>query len=80
LTFSIDPQAVIPWVVKATFSILEVAAKTPTIKRVVLASSSSESYMLFPNRDGRQVGERMHILEIFNRFIGPASNNNRYLE
>lgn len=55
LSFSSDPNAVIPWVVKATLKILEMAASKPSIKRVVLASSSTASYMILPDPNGRQV-------------------------
>jgi len=55
LTFGTDPKAVIPWVVQASLNILEAAAKRPSIKRVVLASSSSATYMLSPDPNGRQI-------------------------
>lgn len=44
LTFGSDPQAVIPWVVDAIRKILLVASKQPSIKRVVLTSSSRAAY------------------------------------
>ena len=49
---STDPAAVIPWVVKATTNILESAAGMPSIKRVVLVSSSNGLSMLAPNPNG----------------------------
>lgn len=55
LTFSGDPNAVIPWVVNATLNILEVAAQKPSIKRVVLCSSSSTTYNLVAEPNGRQI-------------------------
>lgn len=57
MTFSGDPNAVIPWVVKATLNILEVAAQTATIKSVVLVSSSSTTYSMLPDPNGRQLDE-----------------------
>ncbi|KAI9035955.1 uncharacterized protein KD926_002567 [Aspergillus affinis] len=55
LTFGCDPNAVIPWVVQATLSILEIASRKPSIKRVVLVSSSSATYPLTPDPAGRQL-------------------------
>ncbi|GES57883.1 NAD dependent epimerase/dehydratase [Aspergillus terreus] len=55
LTFSTDPEAVIPWVVQATVGILEEAAKRSSVKRVVLVSSSSATYMLNPAPEGRTI-------------------------
>ncbi|KAL4791075.1 NAD dependent epimerase/dehydratase [Aspergillus venezuelensis] len=55
LSFSSDPNAVIPWVVRAAVKILEIAAKKTSIKRVVLASSSTASYMILPDPKGRDV-------------------------
>ncbi|KAE8381963.1 hypothetical protein BDV26DRAFT_278373 [Aspergillus bertholletiae] len=49
LTFGNDPNAVIPWVVRATQNILEAAAKTPSVKRVVLTSSSTAALTPIPN-------------------------------
>lgn len=57
MSFSGDPYAVIPWVVQATLNILEVAAQTTTIKSVVLASSSSTTYSMLPDPNGRQLDE-----------------------
>ncbi|KAL4893272.1 NAD dependent epimerase/dehydratase [Aspergillus ambiguus] len=55
LTFGTDPEAVIPWVIQATLNILEAAAKRPSIKRMVLVSSSSATYMLDPRPNGRTI-------------------------
>lgn len=44
LTFSSKPDAVIPWVIDATRTILEAASKHSTIRRVVLTSSSRACY------------------------------------
>ncbi|PLB48132.1 NAD dependent epimerase/dehydratase [Aspergillus steynii IBT 23096] len=55
LSFSSDPNAIIPWVVQATLNILEIAARKQRVRRVVLASSSSASYMILPDPNGRQV-------------------------
>ncbi|GES60047.1 NAD(P)-binding protein [Aspergillus terreus] len=48
MSSSSDPNAVIPWVVNATLNVLAAAAKTPSVKSVVLLSSSSAAYMTFP--------------------------------
>ncbi|KAJ5815996.1 hypothetical protein N7447_008229 [Penicillium robsamsonii] len=50
LTFSSDPNAVIPWVTDAVRKVLEVASRTETIKRVVLTSSSRASYTSLPGK------------------------------
>ncbi|KAJ5778688.1 hypothetical protein N7520_001934 [Penicillium odoratum] len=55
VTFSNDPHAVIPWVTQAIKNILEAAAKTPSIKRVVLVSSSSTTNLLYPDPRGREL-------------------------
>lgn len=55
MTFENDPSAVIPWVVQAMKNILEAAAKRPTVKRVVLVSSSSTTYDLHPDPNGREI-------------------------
>ncbi|KAL0934614.1 aldehyde reductase ii [Colletotrichum truncatum] len=49
VSFNDDPSAVIPWVVKATETVLATAAKFPGIKRVVLTSSSSATLIPEPN-------------------------------
>ncbi|KAB8070381.1 hypothetical protein BDV29DRAFT_198028 [Aspergillus leporis] len=53
LSFKPDPQAMIPWVVKATLKIVEAATKEPSVKRIVLTSSSSAAYTLRPDPNGR---------------------------
>ncbi|PYI09456.1 NAD dependent epimerase/dehydratase [Aspergillus sclerotiicarbonarius CBS 121057] len=55
LSFNSDPNAVIPWVVQATLNILELAARRASIKRVVLVSSSTAAYMIFPDPNRRDV-------------------------
>ncbi|KAJ5362116.1 hypothetical protein N7541_002960 [Penicillium brevicompactum] len=55
LSFGSDPKAVIPWVVQATLNILEVASRKTSIKRVVLTSSSSATYPLTPEPNGRKL-------------------------
>lgn len=55
MTFENDPSAIIPWVVQAMKNILEAAAKRPTVKRVVLVSSSSTTYDLHPDPKGREI-------------------------
>lgn len=57
MTFSGDPDLVIPWVVKAAVNVLEVAALEPTIKRFVLVSSSSTLYDMRPEPNGRRVDQ-----------------------
>ncbi|KAL5355835.1 NAD dependent epimerase/dehydratase [Aspergillus floccosus] len=51
MSFSSDPNAVIPWVVNATMKILAAAAQTSSVKRVVLVSSSSAAYLTLPGED-----------------------------
>ncbi|KAL5332432.1 NAD(P)-binding protein [Aspergillus crustosus] len=48
VTFGSDPHKVIPYVVAATEAILEAASKVPSIKRVVLTSSSVAATILQP--------------------------------
>ncbi|KAJ6018215.1 hypothetical protein N7451_001594 [Penicillium sp. IBT 35674x] len=55
VSFSNDPKAVIPWVVRAIHNMLEAAAKTASIKRVVLVSSSSTTDNLYPDPRGREI-------------------------
>ncbi|KAF9889633.1 hypothetical protein FE257_007141 [Aspergillus nanangensis] len=50
LTFSPDPESVIPWVVGATLNVLE-AAQQHSVKRVVLVSSSSAADMMTPSAE-----------------------------
>ncbi|QRD94634.1 hypothetical protein F9C07_2205416 [Aspergillus flavus] len=54
--------AAIPWVVKATTNILESAAGMPSIKRVVLVSSSNGLSMLTPSPNGGVLHESKLIL------------------
>ncbi|KAK2013439.1 NAD dependent epimerase/dehydratase [Colletotrichum eremochloae] len=49
VSLSDDPNAVVPWVVKATETTLAVAAKQPSVKRVVLTSSSFAASGVVPN-------------------------------
>lgn len=58
MTFAIDPSSVIPWVTQAMKNLLNAASKTPTIKRVVLVSSSSAAYDLHPDPEGREIDTR----------------------
>ncbi|KAL4892961.1 NAD dependent epimerase/dehydratase [Aspergillus ambiguus] len=44
VSFSSNPNEVIPWVIDAIRTILEAASKRPTIRRVVLTSSSRATY------------------------------------
>lgn len=57
MSFSKDPNAVIPWVVRATETVLAAAAKFPAIKRVVLTSSSSAVIIPETNKAGVRVDE-----------------------
>lgn len=59
MSFSKDPNAVIPWVVRATETVLAAAAKFPAIKRVVLTSSSSAVIIPETNKAGVRVDESM---------------------
>lgn len=47
-----DPSVVIPNAVKATLNILKAASKRPTVKQVVLTSSSTAAYT--PNANGER--------------------------
>ncbi|KAJ5376715.1 hypothetical protein N7509_013601 [Penicillium cosmopolitanum] len=55
VSFNNDPKAVIPWVVKATQDLLKSAACHPSVKRVVLASSSTATYLSWPDASGRTI-------------------------
>ncbi|KAI8166748.1 Aldehyde reductase 2 [Colletotrichum sp. SAR 10_70] len=57
VSFSKDPNAVIPWVVRATETVLAAAAKFSAIKRVVLTSSSSAVIIPETNKPGVRVDE-----------------------
>ncbi|PLB54046.1 putative cinnamoyl-CoA reductase [Aspergillus steynii IBT 23096] len=48
VSLNTDPAQVIPWVVRATLDVLELAAQRPAIKRVVLVSSSTALYSIHP--------------------------------
>ncbi|KAJ5800795.1 uncharacterized protein N7518_002863 [Penicillium psychrosexuale] len=48
LTFSSDPNAVIPWVKDSVLKVLEAASRTETIQRVVLTSSSRAAFTSLP--------------------------------
>lgn len=51
LEFSPDPNFVIPPVIEGTVSILKAAAKEPSVKSVVLTSSSTAALMPVPNKE-----------------------------
>ncbi|OLN81367.1 Aldehyde reductase 2-like protein 7, partial [Colletotrichum chlorophyti] len=57
VSFRDDADAVINWVVKATQGVLAAAAKQPSVKRVVLTSSSSAVVFPVPNQTGVRVDE-----------------------
>ncbi|KAF6808326.1 aldehyde reductase ii [Colletotrichum musicola] len=57
VSFDQDPEKVIPWVVKATENLLRIAAKFPSIKRVVLTSSSTAASFPETNKKGIVVTE-----------------------
>lgn len=48
MSFNNDPAKVIPGVKRATLSVLEAAARTPSVTRVVLTSSSTAATMPKP--------------------------------
>lgn len=52
-----DPNAVIPKVVGGAINALKAAAKEPSVKRVVLTSSSSAALIPQPNAEGIVVTE-----------------------
>ncbi|CCF37374.1 NAD dependent epimerase/dehydratase [Colletotrichum higginsianum] len=52
-----DPNAAIPWVVKATESALAAAAKHSSVKRVVLTSSAFAAVVPIPDKKGVHVDE-----------------------
>ncbi|KAJ5733226.1 NAD dependent epimerase/dehydratase [Penicillium manginii] len=53
VSFNDDPNAVIPWVVQATQDLLKAASRRSSIKRVILASSSTATYLTWPDPNGR---------------------------
>ncbi|OHW98953.1 NAD-dependent epimerase dehydratase [Colletotrichum incanum] len=57
VSFTDDPNAAIPRVVRATESALEAAAKQPSVKRVVLTSSAFAASIPAPNKKGVYVDE-----------------------
>ncbi|CAI4214175.1 unnamed protein product [Parascedosporium putredinis] len=57
LTFGGNPEATIPWVIKASLNMLEAAASTPTVKRFVLTSSSTAVIIPVADRVGVRVTE-----------------------
>lgn len=52
ISFSNDPDAVIPWVVAGTVNLLKAAANEPLVKSVVLTSSSAAAYFPEANKEG----------------------------
>lgn len=63
MTFGSDPEAIIPWVIKASENMLEAAASKPTIKRFVLTSSSTAVVIPVADKEGVRVDEGMHNRE-----------------
>ncbi|KAJ5519845.1 aldehyde reductase [Penicillium fimorum] len=57
LSFSSDPNTVIPWVKQATVTLLEAAASHESVKRFVLTSSSAAAIIPIPNQEGIRVDE-----------------------
>ncbi|KAE8386159.1 NAD dependent epimerase/dehydratase [Aspergillus alliaceus] len=57
VTFNPDPDTVIPWVVRAILNILEAASKQPSVKRVVLTSSSTAALVPIVGAEGVRVDE-----------------------
>ncbi|PKS08375.1 hypothetical protein jhhlp_005319, partial [Lomentospora prolificans] len=57
VTFGSDPEAIIPWVIKASENMLEAAASKPTIKRFVLTSSSTAVVIPVADKEGVRVDE-----------------------
>lgn len=79
ITFNQDPDAVIPWVIAGTVNLLKAAASQPSVKSVVLTSSSSAAYIPEANKEGvidesRQTGQSLN----FSRAVLIALH--RYLE
>ncbi|KAH8693804.1 hypothetical protein BGW36DRAFT_383771 [Talaromyces proteolyticus] len=52
LSMNPDAKAVIPWVVNATLNALQAASGQPSVKRVVLTSSSAAAFISQPNVKG----------------------------
>lgn len=61
MSFRQEPNAVIPWVVKATETVLATAARFPAIRRVVLTSSSTAIIIPETNKPGVRVDESKHL-------------------
>ncbi|KAJ5463745.1 NAD-dependent epimerase/dehydratase [Penicillium sp. IBT 31633x] len=57
VTFSADPEQVIPWVVRAIHNVLEAASRHCDIQRVVLTSSAIAAVFPEPNKEGIVVRE-----------------------
>ncbi|KGO75977.1 NAD-dependent epimerase/dehydratase [Penicillium italicum] len=57
VTFSSNPEEVVPWVVRATHNVLEAASRYSDIKRVVLTSSALAAMFAEPNKEGIVVRE-----------------------
>ncbi|KAJ5511331.1 NAD-dependent epimerase/dehydratase [Penicillium expansum] len=57
VTFSSNPEEVVPWVVRATHNVLEAASRHSNIKRVVLTSSAVAVLIAQPNTEGIVVRE-----------------------
>ncbi len=51
MSFNPDPDAVISWVVAGTINLLNAAAKEPSVKSVVLTSSSAATWFPEPNKE-----------------------------
>lgn len=57
MTFGVDRHKVIPYVVAATEAILEAASKVPSVKRVILTSSSATATIPQPGEDTIQLDQ-----------------------
>lgn len=77
MSFSSDPKAVIPWVVQATLDILKAASRRPSIKRVVLVSSSSTTYTLRPDPNGRKIDVGSFSQEIYETCLKEIADGNK---
>ncbi|GKT49720.1 aldehyde reductase 2 [Colletotrichum spaethianum] len=60
VSFTDDPNAIIPWVIKATESALAAAAKQPSVKRFVLTSSAFAASMPIPDKKGVYIDENSY--------------------
>lgn len=61
VSFNPDADTVIPKVTAATVNMLNAAAKEPSVKSVVLTSSSSAALIPEPNKEGIVVNEGKHL-------------------